>query len=111
VFSLHHYLLSCSVSYGDESIPPKIKSSYFREEPWIETASLDYFGGVEYESEPQYWVDHKLSDVIMACIRAGLVIDDFAEYPHDVGTYVHFENQPAQLPLSYSLVAFKDNDV
>lgn len=96
---------------NDESIPPKIKSSYFREEPWIETTSLDYFGGVEYESEPKNWIDHKLSDVIMGCIRADLIIDDFAEYPHDIGTWGNFENQEAQLPLSYSLVAFKDSNV
>jgi len=105
----HHPILNMFED-SDESIPPKIKSSYFREDPWVDTTPLDYWGGIEYKSEPQYWIDYKLSDVIMACIRAGLVIDDFAEYPHDVGTYVHFENQPAQLPLSYSLVAYKGED-
>lgn len=96
---------------SDVSVPPKIKHSYFREQPFIDNESLDYVGGNDYESETKYWMDHKLSDVIMACIRADLIIDDIAEYPHDVGTWEKFENHDAQLPLTYSLVAFKDNDV
>jgi len=95
---------------SDESVPPKIQSSYFRDDPWIDTESLDYFGDIDYESEPQYWMDLKLSDVSMDCIRARLIIVYFEEFPHDVGTWKNFENQAAQLPLSYSLVAYQDYD-
>ncbi len=93
---------------SDKSVPPRIRTSYFREEPRIDTTSLDYWGDVEYESEPQYWMDHKLSDVIMGCIRAGLVIDYFEEFPHNVGTWGNFNNHEAQLPLPYALTAYKD---
>ncbi len=96
---------------SDESVPPKIKYSYFRDEPWIETTGLDYFGDVEYESKPKYWFDHKLSDVIMACVSAGMFIDYFEEFSHDIGTWKNFENQETQLPLSYSLVALKNENV
>ena len=94
----------------DDSDPPdplRPVYSYFDAEPSGEALGLDYFGGREYEAKMNYWTIHKMSDVIMGCRRLGLTLEDFEEFPHTVGCWQSFENQPHQLPLSYVLVVRK----
>ena len=92
--------------YDDRDIgdPPQPDESYFRSEPYRSDNGLDYWAKEDYEARPNYWTFHKMSDVIMALVGNGFVIEDFEEFPHNIGTRGHMENQPQQLPLSYVLV-------
>ena len=83
---------------------PEPDESYFRRDPYRHDCGLDYWANADYAARPCYWSFHKMSDVVMAVVRAGFAIEDFEEFAHNVGTRHHFENQPQQLPLSYILV-------
>ncbi len=87
--------------------PPEPDESYFRSEPYRSDNGLDYWARADYAAEPNYWIFHKMSDVIMGILRAGFAIEDFEEFPHNIGTRHHMENQEFQLPLSYILVGRK----
>jgi SAM-dependent methyltransferase len=93
----------------DTRLPPVADESYFRAEPFVSGDGLDYWGKKNYDAAPCYWHFHKMSDVVMSCVRAGFALEDFEELPHDVGTHGHLENQPAQLPLSYILVGRRES--
>ena len=58
--------------------------SYFKHEPFVDTDGLDYYGGTTYESKPLYSFLHKMSDVIMAGINAGLAVEHFEERPNHI---------------------------
>ena len=92
----------------DKRVPPVADESYFRSEPFRSDNGLDYWANRNYEAKPCYWTFHKMSDVVMSLLRAGLAIEDFEEFPHNVGTHDHLEKQPQQLPLSYILVGQRD---
>ena len=89
--------------------PGRLVHSYFRQEPFVETVGLDYYGFTDYEAETHYWFVHRLGDIVTACVQAGLSLERLTEYPHNINSANNdvFENQPAQLPLSYILVARK----
>lgn len=91
----------------DRGGPPQPDESYFRSEPYRTDTGLDYWAKEDYAAKPNYWTFHKMSDVIMGILRAGFAIEDFEEFPHNVGSHDHLENQPHQLPLSYVLVGRK----
>jgi len=88
-----------------EADPLRINDPYFKAEPWVDYGDLDYVGGVHYDSVlPQYGFAHPLSDVIMALIGSGLVVERFVEY--DIDTSAGHKRQEGKgLPLSYILVA------
>lgn len=88
----------------EDRVPPQPDESYFRSEPYRHDAGLDYWAKEDYEATPCYWTFHKMSDVIMGLIGAGFALEDFEEFPHNIGTREQFENLPQQLPLSYVLV-------
>ncbi len=89
--------------------PMRPVNSYFKAEPFEEAVSLDYWGDAQYDAPTHYWFVHRLSDIVMACLQAGLTLEHLREYPHNVNAeaFAVFENQEAQLPLSYSLIARK----
>src|SRR3546814_1736728 len=86
----------------DRGGPPQPDESYFRAEPYRSDNGLDYWANADYAARPCYWNFHKLSDVVMGVVRAGFALEDFEEFPHNIGTRDHFENRPQQLPLSRS---------
>ncbi len=92
----------------DSGGPPQPDESYFRSEPYRTDTGLDYWAEKDYAAKPNYWIFHKMSDVIMALVNTGFAIEDFEEFPHNIGTRGHMENQPHQLPLSYVLVGRKE---
>ena len=92
----------------DTGGPTEPDESYFRSEPYRTDSGLDYWAQQDYAAKPNYWIFHKMSDVIMGLVRTGFAIDDFEEFPHNIGTRAHMENQPQQLPLSYVLVGRKE---
>jgi SAM-dependent methyltransferase len=88
--------------------PLMLRHSYFKAEPFRDTAGLDYWGGKKYDSKPMYWFSHKLSDVIGGCLAGGLAIESFREYGHDISNvFAEVAAQPIRPPMSYSLVARK----
>lgn len=93
---------------GEQPMPPVPDESYFRSTPYKEDEGLDYWSGKPYDAQPVYWTFHKMSDVIMGVVGNGFQIEDFEELPDDIGNRPDFENQPQQLPLSYILIARKD---
>lgn len=92
----------------EDRVPPQPDESYFRSEPFRSDNGLNYWAKEDYEAKSCYWSFHKMSDVIMGLIRAGFSIEDFEEFPHNVGTRDQLENLPQQLPLSYVLVGRKE---
>ncbi|NIA68897.1 class I SAM-dependent methyltransferase [Pelagibius litoralis] len=92
----------------EERLPPVPDESYFRSDPYRSDDGLDYWAKEDYDAKPCFWMFHKMSDVIMALVTSGFAIEDFEEFPHNIGTREQFENQPQQLPLSYVLVGRKE---
>ncbi len=85
----------------------KVVFSYFKIDPWVSSAGLDYLGGTTYDAPPSYAFPHTLSETISAIIDAGFVLQHFAESARDIAnSFAHLE-QFGKLPLSYSLMARK----
>jgi SAM-dependent methyltransferase len=92
--------------YDPLSETPTAADSYFRTEPYVETIGLDYVGGSAHEGPPQYWFHHSIASILNGAIGAGLRLDSFHEFPHDVsGLYDAIAKFP--LPMSYILTARK----
>ena len=89
--------------------PNRLVHSYFKEGPFAEAASLDYFGNARYEAPLHHWFSYKISDILTAMLDAGLVLEAFREYPHNLNAEALdvLEKQPAQLPLSFAALARK----
>ena len=80
--------------------------SYFMTEVFSEDNPLNYYGGEDYDAPVNHAFQATLGDIISAVIEAGLALRHFQEYAQDICTnFPHLENQPAQLPLSYTLIA------
>ena len=93
-----------------ESAAPHLpKNSYFKAEPFVETAGLDYFGGAKYEAPTSYWYAHTLSAILTAGLANGLALERIAEYEHNITApeFAIYENQPAQYPLCFTMVLRK----
>ena len=102
-----HPILNMFEPERDDPFTPV--NSYFKAEPFEEAVSLDYYGNAEYEAPVHYWFVHKLSDIVTACLDHGLTLEHLAEYPHNISAayFDKYEDQPAQLPLSFSMIARK----
>jgi SAM-dependent methyltransferase len=86
----------------------KFQHSYFDRETYSEAAAIDYYDGTDYDAPKRYEFQNTLGDVFTALINAGFRIDSFREFPFDTeGEFGHLENQQAQLPLSYNVIAEK----
>jgi SAM-dependent methyltransferase len=89
--------------------PFKPVDSYFRKEPFIEVGPIVYDGARGQEGTVSYCYIQTLGDVFTACLAQGLRIEHFREYPHNISSeeWDIYDNQPAQLPQSYTLIARK----
>lgn len=89
--------------------PFALATSYFRREPFVQEQAIVYEGKAEGKSPASYWFVHTLGDIFGAAIAAGLQISHFKEYPHSnrEELYDQYEDQVAQLPMSYTLMAVK----
>ena len=87
----------------------RIVEPYFKSEPYVEYAGLDYVGQTKYASnKPQYWFVHKLSDIFSALLENKLHIEHFSEYENDISTvHKRIEEAHAGIPLSYALIGRK----
>lgn len=92
----------------EQENPPRLKHSYFKGDPFVDTDGIDYVGGSTYESLPMYWFHHKMSDIIQGCLDGGFAIVSFREYSHDISAvFSHFAEYEVRPPMCYSLVARK----
>ena len=89
--------------------PHKPANTYFKAEPFVEAVSLDYYGNRDYDAPPHYWHLHRLGDIVTRCVEAGLRLERLEEYPHNINAAAFdiYEDQPAQFPLSFALIARK----
>jgi SAM-dependent methyltransferase len=96
--------------FDPESADPyRPDSSYFRSEPFVQDQPIVYEGKVDQQAASSYWFVHTLGAIFTGAIDAGLQISHFKEYPHSnrEELYDRYEQQTAQLPLCFTLVALK----
>jgi SAM-dependent methyltransferase len=92
--------------------PYRLVHSYFKPDPFVENEIIVYDEEDAGAGETHYWFCHTLADVITACLERGLTLRHFAEAPANISSdeFDKYENQAAQLPLSYTLTARKAED-
>jgi SAM-dependent methyltransferase len=93
----------------DSKDPHRPVNSYFQSDPFVESDIIVYDGSDGGSGTPHYWFVHTLSDVLSACLKTGIRLDEYREFEDNISSdeYDIFEDQEAQLPLSYILVATK----
>lgn len=84
-------------------------SSYFQREPFVLQEAIVYEGETESSAAASYWFVHSMGAIVSGAIAAGLQINHLQEYPHSnrEELYDQYENQPAQLPMCFTLTAIK----
>lgn len=88
--------------------PLKITESYFKVEPWIENAGIDYLGKTKYKAKTTIEFTHKLSDIINAIIKSGIQITELNEYSHDISAVFKHLEQEQKVPLCYLILGKKE---
>lgn len=90
----------------EAQLGPELRHSYFERSPLVEEAAPDYYAPEEVVSAKSVWFQHTLGDIIGGALRVGLLLEEFAEHPHDVSmVYRSFAQLEAVPPMSYHLVA------
>jgi len=83
----------------------RIQYSYFDDHVWEETTGLDYYGGEEYESQPNFSFMHRLDSILMAGINSGLTLDSFKELDYDISFFCSdLEDSSTKPPLGFVMV-------
>lgn len=105
---LDMFLPDNECSKEDLKEAPKPQDSYFRNEPFIDTDGIDYVSHTQYPEGTEIWFHHRLDDIIMAAIKAGLVLQFFKEGDKDISAlYARLEESNATPPMSCSLIFIK----
>ncbi|MBV6821702.1 bifunctional 2-polyprenyl-6-hydroxyphenol methylase/3-demethylubiquinol 3-O-methyltransferase UbiG [Pseudomonas sp. PD9R] len=106
VYETHPFLEMFDPEAAD---PYRLDSSYFRCEPFVQNEPIVYEGKVEQQAAASFWFVHTLGAIFSGAIAAGLNISHFKEYPHSnrEELYNRYQQQAAQLPLCFTLVAVK----
>ncbi len=82
-----------------------IRYSYFSNHVWEETTGLDYYGGEEYDSLPNYSFQHRLDEIFMAGINCGWNLQIFKELDYDISFFCSdLEDSPTKPPLGFVMV-------
>ncbi|WP_444459833.1 hypothetical protein [Rhodobacter capsulatus] len=83
--------------------------SYFERRPQLVTEAISYDGKDHGKGETGYWFLHPLGEIVTACVRSGLAIEELAEFGHSIREpeYDLYEGRAAQIPMSYCLIARK----
>lgn len=94
--------------FNPDSAQPFVPEfSYFKKTPVRLEEAITYDGSDGGAGETSYWFIHTLGDIVTACVQSGFKLQRLEEHPHlnrEVD-YEIYENQPAQIPLCYTLVA------
>lgn len=85
--------------------PRAIRHSYFERGPWTSNKGLDYYRSKAYRAKTAVRFNHKLSDIVQACVGSGLTIETLEEHPEDAsgGTFKRLKRRG--IPLSMVLTA------
>ena len=83
--------------------------SYFRTEPFVETAAITYDGSAHGKMPESHWFIHPLSAIVQGCLEAGLSLTGLREFPGSIREveYDIYEGRDAQVPMSFLLRAVK----
>lgn len=108
VFIYEHHPVLEMMEPGAADDPVAWELSYFATEPYVDHNGLDYYGGTDYGAKPNMSFMHKMSDIVMATVKAGLSIEHFEELPqHISNTWWNVEKAGIGLPMSYTMVVRK----
>lgn len=91
----------------DSAHPFLPEISYFDKTPVRIEEAITYDGSDGGTGETGYWFVHTLGEIVTTCVQSGLRLQRLQEHPHlnrEV-EYAIYENQTAQMPLCYTLVA------
>lgn len=89
---------------GGKDDPVKFEVSYFDKTAYVDASGLDYYGGEAYDATPNNSFIHKMSDVIMAGLGAGIAVQYFEELPdHISNTWYNVVASGVGMPMSYVL--------
>lgn len=104
-----HPIMNMTEPWEQPVDPARLTHSYFKPEPFEEEGPIIYDGRTVPGDEKHYWFVHTLGDIFSACLDHGLMIEHYKEYPHNISStdFDIFNDQPAQLPQCYMLVAQK----
>jgi SAM-dependent methyltransferase len=94
--------------FNPESVNPFLPEfSYFDKTPVRTEEAFTYDGSDGGTGETGYWFVHTLGEIVTACVQNGLRLQQLTEHPHSnrEAEYAIYENQRAQLPMCYTLVA------
>lgn len=104
-----HPIMNMTEPFEPDPDPARLAHSYFKPDPFEEEGPIVYDGRTAPGDEKHYWFVHTLGDIFSTCLDHGLTIEHFKEYPHNISgaDFDIFDDQPAQLPQCYMLVARK----
>ncbi len=91
----------------DSATPFVPEASYFDKTPIRVEGAITYDGSDGGDGETGYWFVHTLGEIVTECVQNGLRLQQLTEHPHlnrEVD-YAKYENQAAQMPLCYTMVA------
>lgn len=105
IFIHEHHPVLLMFEPGQADDPVKWELSYFHEDAYIDDSGLDYYGGQSYDAVPNASFSHKMSDIIMGGLNAGLTLTYFEELPdHISNTWWNVEHAGIGVPMSYVMV-------
>lgn len=105
IFIYEHHSILVMLEPGQAGDPVNWELSYFREDAYIDAGGLDYFSGEEYDATPNASFSHKMSDIVMGGLNAGLTLEFFEELPkHISNTWWNVEHSGIGLPMSFVMV-------
>ncbi len=83
----------------------KLRYSYFRKDPWVGHGDLDYFEYSKYGESPNYFFHHSLSQIVMAAINEGFVLQHFDELDFDItGDCADLQHSDIRPPMGMTMV-------
>lgn len=91
----------------DSATPFAPELSYFHKTPLRIEGAITCDGSDGGDGETGYWFVHTLVEIVTACVQNSLRLQQLTEHPHlnrEVD-YAIYENQMAQIPLCYTLIA------
>lgn len=100
-----HPLLEMFNPYGTNPFTPEV--SYFDKQPQCVDDAITYDGTDGGDGETGYWFVHTLGEIVTACVENDFRIIRLTEHSHlnRETDYEIYENQKAQLPLCFTMVA------
>ncbi len=96
-----------------EMFDPASPTPYQPSDSYFDTTAYPVEGAITYDGSDGgaaptgYWFSHTMGAIVTGCVAAGLTVETLTDHPHS-NREVEFDiyaNQPAQIPMSFTLVA------